>query len=114
MTFMKKKKNIRDRRISKAIDAKQNTDTTFTENAKRKKLLIQNIQEIQDKMRTLNLRIIGVEDSKDSQLKESENIFNKIIEENVPNLKKEMYMNVQEAYRTTNGLDQKRNSSLLT
>ena len=39
------------------------------------------------------------------------NIFNKIIEENFPNLKKEMLMNIQEAYRTPNRLDQKRNSS---
>jgi hypothetical protein len=39
------------------------------------------------------------------------NIFNKIIEENFPNLKKEMPMNIQETYRTPNKLDQKRNSS---
>ena len=39
------------------------------------------------------------------------NIFNKIIEENFPNLKKEMPMNIKEAYRTPNRLDQKRNSS---
>jgi hypothetical protein len=39
------------------------------------------------------------------------NIFNKIIEENFPNLKKEMPMNIQEAYRIPNRLDQKRNSS---
>jgi hypothetical protein len=38
-------------------------------------------------------------------------IFNKIIEENFPNLKKEMPRNIQEAYRTKNRLDQKRNSS---
>ena len=39
------------------------------------------------------------------------NIFNKIIEENFPNLKKEMPINIQEAYRTPNRMDQKRNSS---
>jgi hypothetical protein len=33
--------------------------------------------------------------------------YNKIIEENFPNLKKEMPMNKQEAYRTPNSLDQK-------
>ena len=32
-------------------------------------------------------------------------------EENFPNLKKEMTMNIKEAYRTPNRLDQKRNSS---
>jgi hypothetical protein len=75
------------------------------------KLLIQNIQEIQDTMRRPNLRIIGIEESEHSELKEPVNIFNKIIEENFPNLKKQMPMNIQEAYRTLNRLDQKRNSS---
>jgi hypothetical protein len=45
------------------------------------------------------------------QLKGLANIFNKIIEENFPNLKKDMPMNIQEAYRTPNRQDQKRNSS---
>jgi hypothetical protein len=59
-----------------------------------------------------NLRIIGIEKSEDSQLKGQVNIFNKIIQKNFPNLKKkEMPMNIQEAYRTPNRLDQKRNSS---
>jgi hypothetical protein len=39
------------------------------------------------------------------------NIFKEIIEENFCNLKKEMPMNIQEAYRTQNRLDQKRNPS---
>jgi hypothetical protein len=43
-------------------------------------------------MRRPNLRITGIEESKDSQSKEPVNIFNKIIEENFPNLKKEMLM----------------------
>jgi hypothetical protein len=58
-------------------------------------------------MKRSNLRVL--ED--DSQLKGPENIFNKIIEENFPNLKKEMPINVQEANRTPNRLDQKRKSS---
>ena len=58
-----------------------------------------------------NLRIIGIEESEDSQLKGQVNIFNKIIEENFPHLKKEMSMNIQAAYRTPNSLGQKRNSS---
>jgi hypothetical protein len=33
------------------------------------------------------------------------------LEENLPNLKKEMAINMQEAYRTPNRLDQKRKSS---
>jgi len=62
-------------------------------------------------MRRSNLRIIGIEESKDSQLKGPVDIFNKITEENFPNLKKVMPINMQETYRTSNRLDQKRNSS---
>jgi hypothetical protein len=63
-------------------------------------------------MRRPNLRMIGIEESEDSQLKGPINIFNKIIDENVPNLKKDMPMKIQEAYRTPNRQEQKRNSSL--
>jgi uncharacterized coiled-coil protein SlyX len=100
-----------EERISGAEDTIENMDTTVKENAQSKKLLTQNIQEIQDTMRRPNLRMIGIEVSEDSQVKGTVNIFNKIIEENFPNLKKEMPMNIQEAYRTPNRLYQKRNSS---
>jgi hypothetical protein len=62
-------------------------------------------------MRRPNLKIIGIDKTEDLQLKGSVNIFNKIIEENFPNQKKEIYKNIKEAYRTPNSLDQKRNSS---
>jgi hypothetical protein len=62
-------------------------------------------------MKRSNLRLIGIEESEDSQRKGPVNIFNKIIEENFPNLKKEMPMNKQETYRTPNRLEQERNSS---
>ena len=75
------------------------------------KTLTQNIQEIQDIMKRPNLRITDIKDSEDYQFQGAVNIFNKIIEENFPNLKKEMPMNIQEAYRTPNRLDQKRNFS---
>ena len=74
-------------------------------------MLTENIQEIQDTMRRPNLRIIGLDKNEDFQLKGPANIFNKIIEENFPNLKKEMPMNIKEAYRTPNRQDQKSNSS---
>jgi hypothetical protein len=95
-----------EERNSGAEDTIENIDTTLKENAKCKKSLTQTIQEIQDTMRRSNLRIIAIEESENSQLKRQVNIFNKIIEENFPNLKKEMLMNIQEAYRTP-----KRNSS---
>ena len=53
-------------------------------------------------MKGPNLRIVGIEENKDSQLKEPENVFNKTIEENFPNLKKKMEIKVQEAYKTPN------------
>jgi hypothetical protein len=57
-------------------------------------------------MRRGNLRIIGIEESKNFQLKRPVNIFNKIIDENFPNLNKDMPMNIQKAYRTPNRMDQ--------
>jgi len=75
-----------EERISEEEDSIEIIDSTVKDNVKRKKLLVQNIQEIQDSMRTPNLRIIGIEESEDSQLKGPVNIFNKIIEENFPNL----------------------------
>jgi uncharacterized coiled-coil protein SlyX len=85
--------------LSGAEDTIENIDTTVTENTKCKKLLTQNIQEIQETMRRPNLRIIGIEESEseDSQLR-GVNIFNKIIE-HFPNLNKGMSINIQERYR---------------
>jgi hypothetical protein len=100
-----------DQRISGAEDTTENIDTIIKENAKCKKILIQNIQEIQDTMRRPNPRIIVIYEKEDFQLLGSVNIFNKVIEENFPNLKKEMSMNIEEARRTPSRLDQKRNSS---
>jgi hypothetical protein len=101
-----------EERISGAEDYIENMDTTIKENVKcKKKILTQNIQEMQDTMRRPNLRIIGIDENEVFKLKGPVNIFNKIIEENFPNLKKDMPMNIQVAYRTPNRLDQKRNSS---
>ena len=57
-------------------------------------------------MKRPNLIIIGIEGGEDFHLKGPENIFNKTKEENFPSWKKEMPMNIQEVYRTPNGLDQ--------
>jgi hypothetical protein len=55
---------------------------------------VQNAKSSYPGMRSPNLRIIGIEEHEDFQLKVQVNIFNKIIEENFPNLKKEMPINV--------------------
>ena len=100
-----------EERISGADDYIENMDTTIKENVKCKKQdPNQNTQKIQDTMKKPNLRIIGIDKKEDIQLKGQVNIFNKIIAENFPNLKKEMPMNIQEPYRTPNRLD-RRNSS---
>ena len=57
-----------------------------------------------------DLTIIVIEEREDSQIKDPEDIFNKIIEEKFPNLK-EMPMEVQEDYRTPNIQDKKRKST---
>ena len=62
-------------------------------------------------MRRPNLRIIGIEEGKEYQLRGTVNIFNNIVEENYPTLKNERTMRIKEAYRTPNRVDQKRNSS---
>jgi hypothetical protein len=85
-----------EKRISGVEDSIGNMDTTIKDNAKCKRILTQNIQEIQDTVRRPNLEIIGVSENEEFQLKEPANIFNKIIEENFPNLKKNMPMNIQE------------------
>jgi hypothetical protein len=50
-----------------------------------------------------------VDENENFQIKGPANIFNKIIEENFPNLKNDMPMIIKEAYRTPNRLGQKRN-----
>lgn len=49
---------------------------------------------------------------KKTQVQSTENIFNKTIEENAANLKQEVLIKVQEAYRTPSILDQKRTSEV--
>jgi hypothetical protein len=83
-----------EKRISGAEESIGNMETTIKENAKCKKFLTQNIQQIEDTMRRPKLKIIGIDENEVLQLKRPENIFNKIIEESYPNLKKEMPMHI--------------------
>jgi chromosome segregation ATPase len=54
-----------EERNSRAEDSIENICTTIKENAKCKKILTQNIQEIQDTMRRPNPQIIGVDENED-------------------------------------------------
>jgi hypothetical protein len=51
---------------------------------------------------------MGIEEGEELQAKGICNIFNKIITENFPNLKKTMPIQVQKAFRTPSRLNQKR------
>ena len=107
-TSITNRKQDIEERISSAEDTIEKINALIKENSKSNKFSSQNIQEIWNTIKRPNLRIIGVEEE-ELQLKGPENIFNKIIEENFSNLNKEIPMKVQEAYRTPNRLDQKKN-----
>ncbi|KAK7831163.1 hypothetical protein U0070_020383 [Myodes glareolus] len=99
-----------EERISDYEDTIEKINALTKENSKSNKFSSQNIQEIWDIVKKPNLRIIGVEEGEELQIKGPEDIFNKIIEENFPILKRDIPMKVQEAYRTPNRLDQKKTS----
>jgi chromosome segregation ATPase len=66
------------------------------------------MQELTDSIKRPNLRIMGIEAGEEVQEKGMHTIFNKIITENFPNLEITMPIQVQEASRTPNILDQNR------
>jgi hypothetical protein len=66
------------------------------------------MKELTDSIKRQNLRIMGIEEGEEVQAKGIHNTFNKIITENVPNLEKVMFIQVQKASRTPNRLDQNR------
>ena len=96
-----------EERISDSEDTMEKLNALTKENSKSNKVSSQNTQEMWDTIKKQNLRIIGIEEREELQIKDPENIFNKIIE-NFPNLKNDIPMKVQEAYRTPNSLDQKK------
>ena len=96
-----------EERISDVEDTIEEINSLIKENNKSNIFLTQNIQEIWNTVKKPNLRIIMREEGAGLQLKGPENIFDKIMEENFPKLKKGYPVKVQEAYRTPNRLDQK-------
>lgn len=62
-------------------------------------------------MKRPSLKIKGIEKGEETQVKDTESVCNKSIEEHFPNLKEEMPIKGQESYRTSDRLDQKRKSS---
>jgi hypothetical protein len=80
--------------------------------SKKLKSCERNMQELSDSIKRPNLRIMANEEEEDVQAKGIHNIFNKIITEKFPNLEKALPIQVQEAFRTPNRLDQNRTSPL--
>jgi hypothetical protein len=87
-------------------EIKEKTEEFLVKQLKRFEM---NMQELSDSINRQNLRIMGIEEE-EVQTKGLCNIFNKIITENFPNLEKDLPIQVQEASRTPNKLDQKRTS----
>jgi hypothetical protein len=68
------------------------------------------MKELSESIKRTNLRIMGMKEGKELQAKGIHNIFNKIIRDHFPNLKKELHIHVQEASRTLNRFDKNRTS----
>jgi hypothetical protein len=60
------------------------------------------MQDTRDTIKRPNPWIIGIEEGEKIQTKDIDNLLNKIIAKNFPNLEKMWVIQVQEAYRTPN------------
>ena len=87
--------------ISGIEDTTGETDISLKENVNAKNFLTQNIQEMWGTLKRPTLTIIGIQDYEESQVQGPENILNKIIEENFPNLNKEIPKYIQEDHQQT-------------
>ena len=67
------------------------------------------VQEISDSIRKCNIRIIGIPEGAERE-KRAESLFKEIVAENVPNLGKELEIQVKEANRTLNYINAERPS----
>ena len=82
----------------------QNEETRIQKNEKR-------LGNLQDNFKCSNIQIIGVPEGEEQQ-QEIENLFEKIMKENFPNLAKEIdFQEVQEAQRVPKKLDPRKHTS---
>jgi chromosome segregation ATPase len=93
-------------RISELKDKTEIKEKTEELLVKQLKSCERNMQELTNSIKRTNMRIMGIEGGKEVQAKGIHNIFNKIITENFPNLEKVLPIQVQDASRTPNRLDQ--------
>jgi hypothetical protein len=97
-------------RISELEDKREIKGKSEEMLVKQHKSCERNTQKLTNSIKRPNLRIMGIEEREEVQEKGFCNIFNKIITENFPNLEKVLPIQVQEALRTPNRLDQNRTS----
>ena len=64
-----------------------------------------------DTIKRPNLLIIGIREGEESQDNGTDQIFNRIIEENFPKSQKDIHIQIQEMHRIPTRHEQKRNSS---
>jgi chromosome segregation ATPase len=114
-TEMQNKMEGQSSRLEQAKDRISELEDEMVIKGKTEELLVRqlktcerNMQEFNDSIKRLNLRIMGIEDGEEVQTKGIDNIFNKIITENFPNQDKTRLTQVQEASRTPNRLHQNR------
>ena len=84
------------------IQPEQNEETRIQKNQER-------LRNLQDNFKHSNIWIIEVPEGEEEE-REIENLFEKIMKENFPNLGKEIDIQAQEAQRIPNKLDPKRNT----
>ena len=84
------------------IQPEQNEETRIQKNEER-------LRNLQDIFKHSNIQIIGVPEGEEEE-QEIENLFEKIMKENFPNLGKKIDIQVQEAQRAPKKLDPKRNT----
>jgi hypothetical protein len=91
-----------ENRVSEMEDKVEKLDQTVKDHERMLRKYEWNIQDIWNTMKKPNLQITCVEEGEVKQTKGTDNLFNRIIAENFPNLKKERVTQVQKAYRTPN------------
>ena len=84
------------------IQPEQNEETRIQKNEQR-------LRNLWDNFKHSNIQVIGVPEGEEEE-QEIENLFEKIMKENFPNLK-EIYMQVQKAQRVPNKVNPNRNTS---
>ena len=94
----------------KSVILENNVEKTIRQRNKKKKRILKNeesLRNVLENMKHNNICIIGVPEGEESE-QGIENLFEKIMTENFPNLVKEKDTQIQEAWRVPNKMDPKR------